>query len=166
MLIVNEVASVVISIIVHNNLTSSITALISNINILEGSNYKCNIDLKEAITSVIFAAPRCSDVPELLDVKSISQQNMEKNLLPQHSSCVPVVVLAACWLKNYLQLHQMGRLNLNSIPQQEAYYGTSLTEESRVPETYTGNFSDDQNALSDQILKAAFQNPSSFHVKM
>ncbi|KAK1377717.1 dentin sialophosphoprotein-like [Heracleum sosnowskyi] len=33
------------------------------------SQKNCPIDLKEAIASVIFAAPRCSDVPELLDVK-------------------------------------------------------------------------------------------------
>lgn len=29
----------------------------------------CPIDLKEAITSVVFAAPRCADIPELLDIK-------------------------------------------------------------------------------------------------
>lgn len=29
----------------------------------------CPIDLKEAITSVLFASPRCADIPELLDVK-------------------------------------------------------------------------------------------------
>lgn len=29
----------------------------------------CPIDLKEAITSVIFAAPRCSDIPELVDAR-------------------------------------------------------------------------------------------------
>ncbi|WOH11226.1 hypothetical protein DCAR_0830706 [Daucus carota subsp. sativus] len=33
------------------------------------SQKNCPIDLKEAIASVIFAAPRCADVPELLDVK-------------------------------------------------------------------------------------------------
>lgn len=29
----------------------------------------CPIDLKEAIASVIFASPRCGDIPELLDVQ-------------------------------------------------------------------------------------------------
>lgn len=29
----------------------------------------CPIDLKEAIASVIFASPRCADVPELMDVR-------------------------------------------------------------------------------------------------
>lgn len=29
----------------------------------------CPIDLKEAVSSVIFATPRCSDIPELADVK-------------------------------------------------------------------------------------------------
>lgn len=29
----------------------------------------CPIDLKEAIASVIFAAPRCSDISELADIR-------------------------------------------------------------------------------------------------
>lgn len=29
----------------------------------------CPIDLKEAITSVVFAALRCSDIPELAEIK-------------------------------------------------------------------------------------------------
>lgn len=29
----------------------------------------CPIDLKEAISSVIFASPRCADIPELMDVR-------------------------------------------------------------------------------------------------
>lgn len=29
----------------------------------------CPIDLKEVVATVIFATPRCSDVPELADVK-------------------------------------------------------------------------------------------------
>lgn len=29
----------------------------------------CPIDLKEAVSSVIFASPRCADIPELLDVR-------------------------------------------------------------------------------------------------
>ncbi|KAA8534875.1 hypothetical protein F0562_029909 [Nyssa sinensis] len=33
------------------------------------SQKNCPIDLKEAITSVIFASPRCADIPELLEVR-------------------------------------------------------------------------------------------------
>ncbi|KAK4270295.1 hypothetical protein QN277_023348 [Acacia crassicarpa] len=33
------------------------------------SQKNCPIDLKEAISSVIFASPRCSDIPELMDVR-------------------------------------------------------------------------------------------------
>ncbi|KAI4350748.1 hypothetical protein L6164_005169 [Bauhinia variegata] len=33
------------------------------------SQKNCPIDLKEAISSVIFASPRCADIPELVDVK-------------------------------------------------------------------------------------------------
>ncbi|KAJ7969491.1 Regulator of Vps4 activity in the MVB pathway protein [Quillaja saponaria] len=33
------------------------------------SQKNCPVDLKEAISSVIFASPRCSDIPELMDVR-------------------------------------------------------------------------------------------------
>ncbi|KAJ0941791.1 putative vacuolar protein sorting-associated protein Ist1 [Helianthus annuus] len=42
--------------------------IVARLPIIE-SQKTCPIDLKEAITSVIFAAPRCSDIPELADVK-------------------------------------------------------------------------------------------------
>lgn len=29
----------------------------------------CPVDLKEAIASVIFASPRCADIPELMDIR-------------------------------------------------------------------------------------------------
>ncbi|RVX05428.1 IST1-like protein [Vitis vinifera] len=33
------------------------------------SQKNCPIDLKEAITSIIFASPRCSDIPELMEIR-------------------------------------------------------------------------------------------------
>ncbi|XP_043721216.1 uncharacterized protein LOC122668747 [Telopea speciosissima] len=41
--------------------------IVARLPIIE-SQKSCPIDLKEAIASVIFAAPRCADLPELLDV--------------------------------------------------------------------------------------------------
>lgn len=32
---------------------------------------ECPSDLREAIASIIFAAPRCSDVPDLLQIKNL-----------------------------------------------------------------------------------------------
>lgn len=29
----------------------------------------CPIDLKEAVSSVVFASPRCADIPELVDIR-------------------------------------------------------------------------------------------------
>ncbi|RZC51652.1 hypothetical protein C5167_020073 [Papaver somniferum] len=29
----------------------------------------CPVDLKEAVTSIVFAAPRCADIPELVDIR-------------------------------------------------------------------------------------------------
>ncbi|KAI3443672.1 hypothetical protein Pfo_000337 [Paulownia fortunei] len=42
--------------------------IVARLPIIE-SQKNCPIDLKEAIASVVFAAPRCGDVPELLDVR-------------------------------------------------------------------------------------------------
>ncbi|KAK9274926.1 hypothetical protein L1049_022181 [Liquidambar formosana] len=42
--------------------------IVARLPIIEAQK-NCPIDLKEAITSVIFASPRCADVPELMDVR-------------------------------------------------------------------------------------------------
>ncbi|KAF5458905.1 hypothetical protein F2P56_022898 [Juglans regia] len=42
--------------------------IVARLPIIE-SQKNCPIDLKEAISSVIFAAPRCADVPELMDIR-------------------------------------------------------------------------------------------------
>ncbi|XP_059634859.1 uncharacterized protein LOC132277129 [Cornus florida] len=41
--------------------------IVARLTIIE-SQKNCPIDLKEAIASVIFASPRCADIPELLDI--------------------------------------------------------------------------------------------------
>ncbi|KAL9362426.1 hypothetical protein Peur_045211 [Populus x canadensis] len=42
--------------------------IVARLPIIE-SQKNCPIDLKEAVSSVIFASPRCADVPELMDVR-------------------------------------------------------------------------------------------------
>ncbi|KAL3535653.1 hypothetical protein ACH5RR_004114 [Cinchona calisaya] len=42
--------------------------IVARLPIIE-SQKNCPIDLKEAITSVVFASPRCGDIPELLDAR-------------------------------------------------------------------------------------------------
>ncbi|KAG0493241.1 hypothetical protein HPP92_004235 [Vanilla planifolia] len=42
--------------------------IVARLPIIE-SQKNCPIDLKEAISSVIFASPRCADIPELMDVR-------------------------------------------------------------------------------------------------
>ncbi|GMQ06223.1 hypothetical protein CsSME_00050885 [Camellia sinensis var. sinensis] len=42
--------------------------IVARLPIIE-SQKNCPIDLKEAVTSVIFASPRCADIPELSDVR-------------------------------------------------------------------------------------------------
>ncbi|XP_058000776.1 uncharacterized protein LOC131179088 [Hevea brasiliensis] len=42
--------------------------IVARLPIIE-SQKNCPIDLKEAIASVIFASPRCADIPELMDVR-------------------------------------------------------------------------------------------------
>ncbi|CAA7402869.1 unnamed protein product [Spirodela intermedia] len=44
--------------------------IVSRLPIIE-SQKRCPIDLKEAISSIIYASPRCADIPELLDVRKL-----------------------------------------------------------------------------------------------
>ncbi|KAH7440551.1 hypothetical protein KP509_04G112400 [Ceratopteris richardii] len=45
------------------------------------SQKQCPIDLREAIASLIFAAPRCSDVPELLQVRNLLSAKFGKEFV-------------------------------------------------------------------------------------
>ncbi|KAI3462317.1 hypothetical protein Pfo_018980 [Paulownia fortunei] len=42
---------------------------------------ECPADLKEGISSLIFAAPRCSDIPELLSIRDVFQKKYGKDLV-------------------------------------------------------------------------------------
>ncbi|XP_043713022.1 uncharacterized protein LOC122661629 [Telopea speciosissima] len=42
---------------------------------------ECPADLKEGITSLIFAAPRCSDIPELLQIRNIFEKKYGKEFV-------------------------------------------------------------------------------------
>ena len=39
------------------------------------------MDMKEAISSLIFAGPRCSDIPELLAIRDIFQKKYGKDFV-------------------------------------------------------------------------------------
>ncbi|RWW09053.1 hypothetical protein BHE74_00024099 [Ensete ventricosum] len=43
--------------------------------------WNCPIDLKEAISSVIFASPRCADIPELMDIRKQFQAKYGKEFV-------------------------------------------------------------------------------------
>ncbi|GAA0144486.1 hypothetical protein Leryth_024181 [Lithospermum erythrorhizon] len=42
---------------------------------------ECPADLKEGISSLIFASPRCSDIPELLDVRDVFEKKYGKDFV-------------------------------------------------------------------------------------
>ncbi|CAA6666106.1 unnamed protein product [Spirodela intermedia] len=44
--------------------------IVARLPIIE-SQKRCPIDLKEAISSIIYASPRCADIPELLEVRKL-----------------------------------------------------------------------------------------------
>lgn len=95
----------------------------------------CPMDLKEAISSVIFASPRCSDIPELVDVKKHFTAKYGKEFVSAAvelrsecgvnrlaslsysllscwkssliSSFLSNLVLCFSWLRNCLPEHQM-----------------------------------------------------------
>lgn len=65
---VNVVVVVVVYKFVHYDCTFSLHWCHYHFSLLNFFR-NCPIDLKEAVSSVIFASPRCSDIPELVDVK-------------------------------------------------------------------------------------------------
>ncbi|GLJ23867.1 hypothetical protein SUGI_0453520 [Cryptomeria japonica] len=44
--------------------------IVARLSIIE-SQSKCPLDLREALSSLIFAAPRCADIPELLEIRDL-----------------------------------------------------------------------------------------------
>lgn len=50
---------------------------------------KCPLDLKEAISSVCFAAPRCADLPELLQVQSLFASKYGKDFVSAATDLTP-----------------------------------------------------------------------------
>ena len=42
---------------------------------------ECPADLKEGISSLIFAAPRCSDIPELVKIQDIFEKKYGKDFV-------------------------------------------------------------------------------------
>jgi hypothetical protein len=50
---------------------------------------ECPIDLKEAISSVCFAAPRCADLPELMQVQMMFATKYGKEFVAAASELMP-----------------------------------------------------------------------------
>ncbi|XP_014512601.1 uncharacterized protein LOC106771190 isoform X1 [Vigna radiata var. radiata] len=53
------------------------------------SQRECPLDLKEAISSVCFAAPRCADLPELLQVQSLFASKYGKGFVSSAADVTP-----------------------------------------------------------------------------
>ncbi|GKC82118.1 vacuolar protein sorting-associated protein Ist1 [Tanacetum coccineum] len=53
----------------------------------------CPMDLKEAIASVIFATPRCSDITELVDVKKNFRAKYGKEFVTAATELIPAVLV-------------------------------------------------------------------------
>lgn len=52
-------------------------------------NRECPTELREAIASIIFAAPRCSDVPDLLHIKNLFNTKYGKEFVSAVSELRP-----------------------------------------------------------------------------
>lgn len=59
-------------------------------NFLEFSTYReCPLDLKEAISSLCFAAPRCADLPELIQVQMAFAAKYGKEFIAAATELMP-----------------------------------------------------------------------------
>ncbi|XP_066382166.1 uncharacterized protein [Miscanthus floridulus] len=54
-----------------------------------GAKWECPIDLKEAISSICFAAPRCADLPELMQVQMMFATKYGKEFVAAASELMP-----------------------------------------------------------------------------
>ena len=52
-------------------------------------NRECPSELREAVASIIFAAPRCSDVPKMLHVRNLFAANYGKEFIAAASELRP-----------------------------------------------------------------------------
>lgn len=52
-------------------------------------NRECPSELREAIASIIFAAPRCSDLPDLLQIKNLFTAKYGKEFVMAASELRP-----------------------------------------------------------------------------
>jgi hypothetical protein len=50
---------------------------------------ECPIDLKEAISSICFAAPRCADLPELMQVQMMFANKYGKEFVAAAAELMP-----------------------------------------------------------------------------
>lgn len=76
-------------------------------------NRECPIELREAVASIIFAAPRCSDVPDLLQIKNLFAAKYGKEFILAASELRPDTsvnraVNCSCIFRNFLP-HDAGK---------------------------------------------------------
>lgn len=53
------------------------------------ANRECPSELREAVASVIFAAPRCADIPDLLQVRNLFAAKYGKDFIAAASELRP-----------------------------------------------------------------------------
>lgn len=85
---------------------------------------ECPVDLKESITSLIFAAPRCSDLPELLQVQNLflakygkqfvaaatelqPDCSVDRMIIGKLSACAPTAEVKLKIMKKIAEEHQV-----------------------------------------------------------
>lgn len=73
---------------------------------------ECPADLKEAISSLIFAGPRCSDIPELLAIRDIFQKKYGKDFVSAATDLRPDSGVNRLLIEKLSALNPSGELKL------------------------------------------------------
>uniref|UniRef100_A0A7C9ATI4 IST1-like protein n=1 Tax=Opuntia streptacantha TaxID=393608 RepID=A0A7C9ATI4_OPUST len=73
---------------------------------------ECPADLKEAISSLIFAGPRCSDIPELLAIRDIFQKKYGKDFVAAATDLRPDSGVNRLLIEKLSLLNPSGELKL------------------------------------------------------
>ncbi|KAK9676497.1 hypothetical protein RND81_11G081000 [Saponaria officinalis] len=85
--------------------------LVTRLSII-ASQRECPTDLKEAISSLIFAAPRCSDIPELLAIRDIFRKKYGKDFVSAATDLRPDSGVNRLLVEKLSALNPSGELKL------------------------------------------------------
>ncbi|KAL0541268.1 hypothetical protein IC582_021310 [Cucumis melo] len=130
------------------------------------SQRECPVELREAIASIIFAAPRCSDLPDLLQLKNLFAVKYGKEFVSAISELRPDSGVNRSIIEKLSVSAPPGELKLKVMKEIAKQHGlnwdssSTVSEFSKTHEDLLGGPKGVQGAAVSQTPQHSFLNPS------